>query len=112
MNTTSQNYIPKEGVISTQPSLTVPDQSLTLRELLINYTRGNDLPTTQKQPAFFDSEQFIPDLNRMDLVDIQEMMEDNAQNAAQLQDNLKELSKPKKTVIHKKQNDSTEGVDD
>lgn len=101
MNTTSQNYIPKTGVIATNPSLTVPDQSLSLRELLVNYTRGNDLPNSNKQQAFFDENEFIPDLKRMDLVDIQELMEENAQNASQLQQTIKQLQTPSKTVLHK-----------
>jgi hypothetical protein len=41
----------------------------------------------------------------MDLVDIQEMMEGNAQKAAKLQKNLKDLQNPKQTII---QDDGTE----
>lgn len=95
---TSQNFQQTEGVYNTLPSLTVPDQSLTLRQLLTNYTRGQELPGNQV-PAFFDENEYIPDIKRMDLVDIQELMEGNAQKAAKLQKNLKDLQNPQPTII-------------
>ena len=95
---TSQNAIPKLGVTNTLPSLTVPDQSLTLRQLLTNYTRGQDLPLSNKTPAFFDDTTFIPDIKKMDLVDIQELMEDNAKKAGDLKNSL--TQKPQPTIIN------------
>lgn len=94
---TSQNIKPRIGVTNTLPSLTVPDQSLTLRELLTNYTRGQDLPLSNKTPAFFDDSTFIPDIKKMDLVDIQELMEDNAKKAGELKHKLSE--KPQPTIL-------------
>jgi hypothetical protein len=107
---TSQNFQETEGVYNTLPSQTVPDQSLTLRQLLTNYTRGQELPSN-KVPAFFDENEYIPDIKRMDLVDIQEMMEGNAQKAVKLQKHLKDLENPSKTIITST-NDNTNPTND
>jgi len=84
---TSQNSKPNIGFTNELASLTVPDQSLTLRELLTNYTRGQELPYN-KTPAFFDESAYIPDLKKMDLVDIQELKIANAKKAGELKRTL------------------------
>jgi hypothetical protein len=106
MNITSQTYTPTEGVVTTLPSQTVPDQSLSLRELLLHYTRGGSLPNSEQSPAFFDENAFIPNLKKLDLVDIQEIMEDNAEKAEELQNNLKEIEKTKTLHKNKKEKDA------
>lgn len=88
------NNAPYEGVTYTEPHQTIPDQSLTLRELLTNFTRGQGLPEVNKTPAFFDEQEFIPNIKKMDLVDIQELMETNAKKAGELQHKLNTLTNP------------------
>lgn len=90
---TSQNYEISDGIENTLPSLTVPDQSLTLRELLTNYTRGQDLPYGKAEPQFFDEDTYIPNLEKMDLVDLQELAEGNAHKAGELKNNLDNLNR-------------------
>lgn len=92
---TSQNYQISNGLSIEGHSLTVPDQSLTLRELLVNYTRGQDLPYGKQQAAFFDEDVTIPDLKKMDLVDLQELAEGNAHKASELQKNLDSINRQK-----------------
>lgn len=41
--------------VSKEPSLTVPDEALSIREILLNFTRGT-LPPIQKQPQYADDE--------------------------------------------------------
>ena len=50
-------------------SATVPDQTISLRELISNHTRG--LPIPEFIPLF--SEEEIPDINKMDLTEIDEL---------------------------------------
>lgn len=50
-------------------SATVPDQTISLRELISNHTRG--LPIPEFLPLFSDEE--IPDINKMDLTEIDEL---------------------------------------
>lgn len=68
---TSATYNPLEnwGEVNTKPSETIPDQTIPLRKLLENYTRGA-LPVGQK-PYWDESEEL--DIKRMDLVDLQEL---------------------------------------
>jgi len=82
------------GVYTDKPSVTVPDQSLTLRQLLVNYTRGGNLPQSNQAPAFFDETAFVPNLKKLDLTEIQELMEVNANNAVLIQEKYNILKNP------------------
>ncbi len=42
---TWRNYIPSKGEVNTKDSLTVPDQTLTLEELIQRHTRGQGVTT-------------------------------------------------------------------
>ncbi|QCS37333.1 hypothetical protein [Tortoise microvirus 86] len=53
------------------PSETVPDQALSLSELLLRQARG--LPVHTKNPVY--SDEYLPDLSKMDLAEIQELKE-------------------------------------
>lgn len=58
--------IPSIGI-----SETVPDQSWSMREILSKYSRGI-LPSQSAKIAVYNPDHTLPDLNTMDLVDIQE----------------------------------------
>lgn len=53
---------------NTLPSRTQPDMTLTMRELLINHTRGLGVNASEHEPLYFDTE--IPQLD--DMTDIEE----------------------------------------
>lgn len=53
--------------IFTQPSLTQPDQTLSIREILTRFTRG--IPMEGKVPVF--SDEYTVDPKRLDLTEIQ-----------------------------------------
>lgn len=53
--------------IFTQPSLTQPDQTLSIREILTRFTRG--IPMEGKVPIF--SDEYTVDPRRLDLTEIQ-----------------------------------------
>lgn len=66
----------------TQKSLTVPDQSLTIRQILVRHTSGR--PITMREGKFdvatedvksFDDLDIMPDLSGMDLAERQAMLE-------------------------------------
>lgn len=67
---------------TTQPSQTIPDQSLSIQELLRRNANGLSLMGS-KQPEYDDDgtgeeitfDDFIPDVSKMDLADKQEFME-------------------------------------
>ena len=58
-----------------EPSLTIPDQTMTIREILTRFSRG--LPVEQKIPIYneSDSDDYIPDPRYMDLAERQELSE-------------------------------------
>lgn len=53
--------------VFTQPSLTQPDQTLSIREILTRFTRG--IPMEGKVPVF--SDEYTVDPRRLDLTEIQ-----------------------------------------
>lgn len=63
-------------------SMTVPDMTLTIPELLERHTRGQAIPIAGN--AIY-SEDELPDLNTLDLVEIQELREDLAADIQKLQ---------------------------
>lgn len=69
------NYDPTDdpGEINTMPSNTIPDQTMSLREILDRYARG--IPPNGKEPIYHGDDEFVPDLKRMDLAEIQELKE-------------------------------------
>lgn len=83
-------YKPEIGEINTLPSLTVPDQNLSMQQLLLNHTRGIPSRTGMKEPMYFDT--LIPKIQ--DLNDLEDYKE-------QLQEQINELDTQAKSDIQK-----------
>lgn len=86
----SLNYDPADwpGEKNTMPSMTVPDQAMSIQEILRRFAQGLPLGG-QKVPLYdedipFDAQEF----QRMDLADKQEFMEANKRRMEQLQSEL------------------------
>ncbi len=94
------------GVTFELASETIPDQSLSLRELLINHTRGIAPPV--RANYFYDENNPHPDLETMDLVDVQELSMSLADTVSSGKDKLKKL-KDASTAL---QNESKDGNTD
>jgi len=60
---------------SDKPSQTIPDQTMSVKEILSRYSRG--LPLEGNKTPIYNGEEIIPDLRRMDLSEIQEMQQEN-----------------------------------
>jgi hypothetical protein len=71
------NYKEYKGQVNKQKSLTVPDQALSIKQILERYARG--LPIEQFKPIYEqnidEDSEFIPDPSTMDLADRQEFKE-------------------------------------
>lgn len=72
------------------PSETVPDQALSLQELLYNYSRG--IPINQHQGEYLGDE-YVPDFNTMDLAEIAEYREGLKEEIEDLQQRVKQSEK-------------------
>lgn len=72
-NMFNAEFFPRGGEINNKPSLTIPDQTLPIKELLARFAKG--LPVGVKVPVYEGEENDMPDPKRLDLVDLQELKE-------------------------------------
>lgn len=88
--TTKFNYVYENyGEINTMPSATIPEDSMSLRDMLDRYARGIPLPESRLQPYYNDKE-VLPNINNMDLADLQTLRENATLQTQQLENELKE----------------------
>lgn len=73
-----------KGQEHTKDSKTVPDMSLTVRQLLENHTRGNNDPSIIKTPVYFDIE--VPTIR--DITDVEAFKEQLEHQLAKTKDFL------------------------
>jgi len=87
------------GQIFTQPSQTIPDQTLTMRQLIDRYAQGHSLEGG-KEPIFEEDDEPTSGINpkTLDLVDIQNMKRANAENIDYLQTKDKNEKAAKKAA--------------
>lgn len=64
---TARNY-PIKGEINTRPSMTIPDQSLSVKEIMQRYAQGMPLNGI-KDPIYHGEDELIPDYGSMDLAE-------------------------------------------
>jgi len=88
----------------TKPSLVVPNEAMSIREILVRYSRG--LPIDSKVPMY-DEEQYLPDVKHMDLADLQTMRENIAQ---EIEDKKQLLNKQKEEENERKQQAKAEQI--
>lgn len=69
------NYDPSlfPGEINTQPSLTIPDQTLSLREILDRYASGRPVEGRASYSDFYDEDNFHPDPRTLDLEELYQL---------------------------------------
>lgn len=88
---------PTKGEVNTMPSETVPDQSMPVREIMRRFASG--LPLGGVKVPVYDGEEDLPDHRTLDLADIQEIKENNAQRISEMQ---RDLQKQKAAKAAKK----------
>ena len=88
-----------KGEYNTQPSLTIPDQTMELSQLIERFTRG--LPVNTFKPVY-DETGDLPDPRRMDIADYNELRK-NA--ALELQRLTKEKEERDRQEIENQQNE-------
>jgi hypothetical protein len=72
-NSLNYDYEQQEGEINTLPSMTIPDQTMSIRKIVDRYTRG--LPVSGFTPIYDGEEFYMPDPKTLDLVERYEMAE-------------------------------------
>lgn len=77
---------PSKGEYNDQPSMTIPDQTLSLSELLDKYAKGQPLA---QRIGTYDPTNTLPDLRTLDLAELEELKNQNAAYIAELEENRK-----------------------
>lgn len=80
------NYEEYKGEVNTQISQTIPDQAMSIKEILERYARG--LPIEQFKPHYDDDDvtedDYLPDPRTLDLAERQELAEQFKQEMYEL----------------------------
>lgn len=88
-NWLNYNDFPREFEKFTEPSQTVPDQAMSVTEILRRFARGLPLGG-QRVPIYEGEEDVTPDLRTLDLAEIQELKENNLYQIQTLKSQLNE----------------------
>jgi hypothetical protein len=95
-NIYSSQLFEKNYEVNDEPSLTIPDQTMSIKEILNRFASG--LPVGGQKQALYDeteSEDYIPDPRYMDLAERQEFAENYREEFQQIKERVE---KPKTDV--------------
>lgn len=93
-NSHTARYIKTINERNRYASKTIPDQTMSIQEIMDRHARG--LPISGAKVPIYDADDPMPDMARMDLVDIQEMREIAQNNVNEIQQRLLQQNQPKK----------------
>lgn len=102
---------PKKFEVNNMPSCTIPDQSMTVQEIITRFANG--LPVDGQRVPVYDDDvdmEFVPDLAHMDLADREAYIDQAKQNVAELQQKLDGINKEIESYSKKKKADQGEKV--
>lgn len=69
---TQYNSLPEEGEVNVLPSETVPDETMSIGEILKRFSTGNMPDVSQRQPEYYGDEFDIPNLATLDISERQQ----------------------------------------
>ena len=97
-NYLNRDSFPKKYKEFTMPSETVPDQSLTMRQILDRYARG--LPLDVKTPIWEEDDELnpLPDVRTLDLTEKQDMLQSAKDELNAIKQKMAEKRKTKAIV--------------
>lgn len=102
-----------QGEVFTLPSKTIPDQSMSITEIMRRYATG--LPLGGEKVPLYDEENILPDPRSLDLVERQEMADQAKQDIKDLsfkyQNELNDKKKKSKEEQDKKYQEYKEKLD-
>lgn len=101
-------YEPKKGKVFTQPSMTVPDQSMNMREIMDRFAKGLPLPDQKVELWDEDSDGIDPKV--LDLVDLQEISMKNSEKLKNLEMKHEQEKKHAKEAKQKEKEDTEKSL--
>lgn len=94
------NYKGSKKEVFTLPSLTIPDQTLSLKDLLARYVRGQDVPTFE--PVYIDDETGVPvNFEKMTIQDRLDLAKEVKNRGEALAKKIQGAQKPQENVEDK-----------
>lgn len=87
---------------SRQPSLTIPDQTMSMREIMDRFARGLPIEAG-KVPVYEGDEDITPDWNRLDLSEKMELAREASEKIKEFNDNQDKARKKKEKAALKAQ---------
>lgn len=75
-------HFPRDYEVNTMPSMTVPDQSLSITQIMQRYARG--LPLEGVRVPIYDEENDMPDFRRMDLAEKEQFIKMYSEELSQI----------------------------
>ena len=105
-NSLNANTFEKKYKIFTQPSLTAPDQSMSIKTILERYARG--LPVGGRLDEYYDEEDTLPNPLTLDLAERQELVEQYTQEINEIKSRKKVINNVDNSVENSTKVDETE----
>lgn len=82
-------YFPRRYEVNNDPSMTVPDEAMSIIELMDRYAHG--VPLSKREGVFHGEESELPnDLDRLDLAEREEILRGIAERRDEILENVKE----------------------
>ena len=105
-NSLNSNSFEKNYKTFTQPSMTVPDQTMSIRTILERYSRG--LPIGGRLDVLYDEENDLPDPRTLDLAERQELIENYSQEINEIKSRKKQSTNVDNSVDKSTENKTDE----
>jgi len=105
-NSLNANTFEKKYKNFTQPSMTVPDQSMSIKTILERYARG--LPVGGRLDEYYDEEDTLPNPLTLDLAERQELAEQYKNEINEIKSRKKVINNVDNSVENSTKIDDTE----
>jgi len=90
----SENFNNRLEPKSNKPSMTIPDQTMTIQQIMSKYVKG--IPFENQKEGQYYGEEYIPDVQRMDISEkfelLNEMKENNKQKLKEYKNSQKQTT--------------------
>lgn len=93
-NQMNKALYPKKGETFKKPSMTQPNQSMTIKEIVERHKRG--FPIDGAKIPIYQGEDALPDISHLDLAEQQEIIEAMADQLVDVKQRLQAIAKDKK----------------
>lgn len=108
---TPYNYVKPDGQVFTEPTMTVPNQSMTVREIMLKHTMGETFEVSHNTPVY-NGEKTLPDLSALSPVELMQYRESMQEEVIRLQSEYDEVNRKKMEADREELNRSMQQKDD